>query len=307
MSVIAAVDALPASGLTVSALGTLDRVVPGEWSNITSFDDLVRDVVPDAPPALIAAVRVRAAALEAADPRYGRALQAFTLVDQIDVAAAGAVAASKVTSMFSSLSFLQQFTPKPDTTQALDAGLKLVAELLAFGLLNGMPTEGNAGLARFAGAIEDYARFDLMRLAAWVTFDGLVPLGPDFISKLTTTFTELAGTALSSNAVFDQLGDRIPGDTIEAKKAFIVQTIGTTGDWVNRFVSEKGLSQDGALQSLQGVLSVADGGLDYVAAALDASTNYTAHTGTQTVGRTLAKHAVDALKEETWRHWVTSL
>ena len=32
------------AGLTVSVLQTLDKVVPGEWSNTTRFDDLIREV-----------------------------------------------------------------------------------------------------------------------------------------------------------------------------------------------------------------------------------------------------------------------
>ena len=48
------------------------------------------------------------------------------------------------------------------------------------------------------------------------------------------------------------------------------------------------------LGQLDGVLQIAGSGGDYLAAALDASTAYYAHTGTQTVARTLARHAVDA-------------
>ena len=38
-------------------------------------------------------------------------------------------------------------------------------------------------LAIFLGALGDYSGESLMRMAALVCFDGLVPLGPDFIQK----------------------------------------------------------------------------------------------------------------------------
>ena len=40
MSIIEAVEALPQSSVTVTALQALDHVVPGEWDNTTSFDAL---------------------------------------------------------------------------------------------------------------------------------------------------------------------------------------------------------------------------------------------------------------------------
>ena len=87
---------------------------------------------------------------------------------------------------------------------------------------------------------------------------------------------------------------------------FAIQAIDTTGQWVSRFVEEKQLTREGALASLQGKLGVAEGGLDYVAAAIDATTDYMTHTGTQTVARTLARHAYDQLREDVWNDWVAS-
>jgi hypothetical protein len=71
-------------------------------------------------------------------------------------------------------------------------------------------------------------------------------------------------------------------------------------------VKEKGLTQESTLKQVQAALGVADGGLDYVAAAIDASTTYFSHTGTQTVARALARRALHELRDEVWSQWVKS-
>ena len=55
--VISSLEQLPTEGLTVSALRSLDFVVPGEWDNIHSFDRMVAQVTgsdnPKATPARV--------------------------------------------------------------------------------------------------------------------------------------------------------------------------------------------------------------------------------------------------------------
>lgn len=313
MSVIAALESLPTTGLTVQALQTLDRVVPGEWSNVTRFDAMVADICgPDAPPRLVAQVRLLAQGIEQRDgQRFSQALQIYQVVDRVDQAAAAvsaaSTAASAVSSMFGGLSFLADVAPKPDTTQALDAGMKLVAELLAFSRLHGLPSMDADGIAHFANALADYGRYDLLRIAAWVVFDGVLPLGPDFMAEITRTWRGLATSALSSHGLFDAVGDRIPGDSVADKQGFVISTLETTGDWVNRFIADKGLTQGGVMQQLDSISSLGAGGMDVAAAAIDASTSITAHTGTQTVARALAREAHAALRTKVWNDYVASL
>jgi len=317
MSVIHALETLPTDGLTVQALQTLDRVVPGEWDNVTSYDAMLADICgPDAPPKLVAQVRIMAEAIERRDhERFQQALQIYQLVDRVDQAAAAVSAASTAVSAVSSLfggfggfgKVIEEVAPKPDTTQALDAGLKLVAELLAFSRLHGLPSMDVAGIAHFANALADYGRYDLIRIAAWVVFDGVLPLGPDFMVDITRTWRNLATSAISSNGLFDAVGDRIPGDSVEDKQGFIISTLETTGDWVNGFVKEKGLTQGGVMQQLEGLSGLGAGSMDVVAAAIDASTHVTAHTGTQTVARALAREAHAELQKKVWADYVASL
>ncbi|MEZ4322780.1 MAG: hypothetical protein R3F61_35255 [Myxococcota bacterium] len=308
MAIIASFEALPATGLTVTALQALDFAVPGQWDNPRDFNALLAEVSGVTKPSVLAQIRSRAQAMDVANTgHYAEALRVYQLVDTVDQMAAGAAMAGKVTDMFASLGFLKQYTPRPETTQCVDAGVKLVAELVAFGLLNGMPTATPDGIAKFTGALADYGRYDLLRIAAWVVYDGMVPLGPDFLSKILKTFSAAASNdALTNNAVFQQLGKRLPGDSASAKQAFILQTLDSTGDWVGRFVTERGLTHDKVMSQLKGVLSFADGGADYVAAAIDASTAYVSHTGTQTVARALARHATDQLRADVWNSWLKS-
>ena len=305
---IEALEALPETGLTISALEALDFVVPGEWQNVRSFDALIAEVTGIDKPGVVAAVRRRAEQLQTTDLRYAQAIQIYTLVDTVDQVAAGAAVASKVGgllgSLGGSLGFLEKITPKPETTQSIDAGLKLIAELVAFGRLNGMPNTSPEGLARFAGALTDYGRYDLMRIAAWVVFDGLLPLGPDFVAKLTSNFKGLASDKLVGHDAFKSLSAQLPGATASEKQAFIVKTLDSTAEWITGFVEEKGLTQEKIMGQLKGSLSLAQGSMDYVAAAIDASTNHTTHTGTQTVARALARHSYEQVRQEVWDQWV---
>lgn len=317
MPVIAALESLPTDGLTVQALRTLDKVVPGEWDNVTRFDAMVAEICgEDAPPKLVQQVRLLAQNIEWRDTeRFEQALQIYQVVDRVDQATAAVSAASTAMSAVSGLlggfggfgKVIEEVTPKPETTQAVDAGLKLVAELLAFSRLHGLPSMDVEGIAHFANALADYGRYDLIRISAWVVFDGVLPLGPDFMSDITRTWRGLATSALSSSSLFDAVGDRIPGDNMQDKQGFVVSTLETTGDWVNGFIQEKGLTRGGVMAQVESLSGLGAGSMDVVAAAIDASTDVTAHTGTQTVARALAREAHAALKQKVWSDYVDGL
>lgn len=306
MSVIQSLEALPRDSVTAKALHMLDVVVPGEWEDIASFDRMCAQAAGSDKPRVIAAVKNRAQQIDNyKGENYHRALKVFALVDTVDQVAAGAAVASKIGSLFGADNFLARVAPKPSTTQSIDAGAKLVAELVGFGLLNGLPTSDD-GLIRYAAALQDYAKYDLMRLAAWVVFDGLLPLGPDFVQKILDSWKTAGDGQLAKNPVFRQLASQLPGKGADEKRHFALNALDTTGTWVTKFVEEKGLTQEKALAGVKQILGKVDGGGDYLAAAIDAGTAYYSHTGTQTVARSLARDAVEQLREEQWQAWIAS-
>lgn len=299
---------LPSSGMTLSLLELLDQIIPGQWENQTDLHQIVASATGEQVPAVIQEIAALAEGIFA-DPtaHWNLALALYQGVDTVDQVAAGATVASKVSDLFGGLDFLKKITPKPTTTQALDAGLKLVAEMIAFCLMHGMPSADMQGVARFVVALSDYGRSDLMRIAAWVIVDGLLPLGPEFMQAIIHTFSELADSQLAGHSIFQTLGDRLPGEDVSQKKEFILKALRAASGWVGDFVKTHGLTHEVVKQKVSAIIAVSDDKLDYVAAAIDASTAYFSHTGAQTVARVCAQKAYAQAREAAWQAHVAAL
>ena len=130
-----------------------------------------------------------------------------------------------------------------------------------------------------------------MRMAALVCFDGLIPLGPDFILKAQDTLGGLSPSDLSENSSFSQISSLIPGGDTEGKLNFIGSSFDSVKEWMGSFVSERNLTREGVVSNLQSFIEVSDNSLDYLGAFLDVSTNYYEHTGTQTLAKRLIDRA----------------
>ena len=165
---------LSTARVTPAVLRALDFVVPGEWVNVTSLEQAIEAYLGVTDPSQVAQIKERSLALWQQRPNYSRAVTVFKAVDTADIAVAAAVAASAVPSW----NPFAKITPKADTIQALDAALKLAAEVAAFALLRGIPAATLAEAQAFPAALATYAKADMMRLAAWITIDGILPLGP---------------------------------------------------------------------------------------------------------------------------------
>jgi hypothetical protein len=272
------VENLPQNSLTTRLLGGLDYLVPGEWRNITLFEDMIKDVTGEDDSGLIQQVGERAIALYSDNEQgYQRAVGIFQGVDHTSTAA-GLVS---IASLFTDLA------PKADTTQAIDAGVKLAAELAAFCLTNGIPGDS---ISDFANSIVDYGKEERMRMTAWLAFDCIVPLGPDFLAKIMDSIQSLDLDSLQNHKVFRFVADHLPGD-IAQKKAVVEQNIQTAGDKLQGFANERGMTQDSLLGKVREYVDIADDKLDLVAAALDMTTNTFEHTGIQTVARRIVSRA----------------
>jgi hypothetical protein len=282
-------EKLPKSSMTTRVLGVLDYVVPGEWKNVTSFEGMIQEVTGEDDQALIQRVGERAIALYK-DPEQGyqRAVQIYRLIDDTGGIAGAVSLANKVGHSFEWLSFLETITPKADSTQAVDAGLKLVGELAAFCYCNGIPGDS---VGDFASSLASYEKDDAIRLAAWVTFDGLIPLGPDFLWRTIQFVENFSNDDLAEHGRFARLLSLLPGGGVDEQRKLIKTNLEASATAISGFVESKGIQQQGALDRLKEVLQVADDKLDYVAAAIDLTTNYFEHTGIQSVARRLISRA----------------
>lgn len=131
-----------------------------------------------------------------------------------------------------------------------------------------------------------------MRMTALICFDGLIPLGPDFLEKTGSFIGGLNPSDLSSNPGFKMIKDFIPGDDEGNKLGFIGESFSSVSGWMGNFVNSHGLTPQNIAGNLQSFIEFSDDKLDYLAAFLDVSTNYYEHTGIQTLAHRLIERAV---------------
>ncbi|HEY9670714.1 MAG TPA: FHA domain-containing protein, partial [Waterburya sp.] len=292
-SISTLVDNLPARGMTVYMLRALDFIVPGEWQNLVGFDNTIREVTGVTDKDLIEEIGARAIALYKDHFEvYQQTLWLYQTVDRADSAIGAAALANKIGEKISFLGFLNQLTPKADTVQTIDLCLKLAVEVIAFSRLHGIPTSIDA----FRTSLSNYHNESVMRMAALIAVDGLIPLGPNFILKTQSILSQLQPSQLESNATYQSISSAIPGGSTSGKLSFIGQNFASIQGWMNNFVASRGLTQQQVVSHLQQFMNVADSKLDYLAAFLDLSTNYYEHTGTQTVARNLILRAAQETK-----------
>jgi len=287
----ALVEGLPETSLTTRVLDGLDIFVPGEWRNITVFEQLVKDVTQESDDALIQQVGEGAIALFADESKgYSRAVTVYQGIDAAGTVAGAAALASMAGQRFEIFSFLSDVTPKPDTTQAIDAALKLGGELVAFTLTNGLPGDS---VGDFVAALGAYGKEEKMRLAAWLALDCVLPLGPDFLGKV---LEALDGPLerLEENRIFRFVAEHLPGGLAE-KRDTLKRNVEESRGHLEGMVSTHGITQEGVLARIREYVQIADDKLDVAAAALDLATNTFEHTGIQTVARRVVTRAYQEL------------
>jgi hypothetical protein len=284
------VDELPTGGITVMALRSLDFVVPGEWQNLVGFDNTIRTITGETDEDLIQQIGERAIYLYNDQSQgYQRALWLYQTVDSAAGALGAAALANKVGQSISFLGFLDKLTPKPEKVQSIDLAVKSVVELVSFCQINGIPGDS---IGDFLAALGDYSGESLMRMAALVSFDGLVPLGPDFILKGLSTISNLSPSDLEHNQTFKSVSPLIPGGSPAGQLGFITQSFDSIKGWMSDFVSSRDLTPEKVVGNLQNFVEISKDKLDYLGAFLDMTTNYYTHTGVQTLARRLIERAV---------------
>ncbi|TVQ54946.1 MAG: hypothetical protein EA366_11370 [Spirulina sp. DLM2.Bin59] len=283
------VDDLPEQNLTIRALKTLDFVLPGKWNNLVGFKNTIRTVTGETDEALIKAIGDRAIWLfNDKSEGYQRALWLYQTIDSTGTALGTAALANKVGEKIPLLGFMSKLTPKADKAQTLDLCLKLVVEVVAFCQINGIPGDS---IGDFIKSLSNYSGESLMRMAALVSFDALIPLGPDFIQIVQAKLNSFGPKDLENNSGFSQIKGMIPGKNTAAQLDFIGQSFDSTKGWMGGLVKKHDLSPGKVAGNLSNFIEGSDSKLDYLAAFLDISTNYYEHTGIQTLARRLIERA----------------
>jgi len=283
------VDRLPTGNITVRALQTLDFVAPGEWTNPHNFDRLLQEITRESDPAFLADVKKRANELfDDKNEGYQKAFKIYQRVDSSDKLFGTAALADKIGGSVKFLSFLDKITPAADTTQTIDLSVKLLSELLAFVKVNGIPGDG---IGDFAKALGEYSKASKIRLAALIAFDGLVPLGPDFLVKCSETVARLTKDKLEGSPVFRRIKEFIPEG--RRPEEFVKEAYGAAESQLQKFTTDHAMTREGITSRLKGFIDFTDDKLDYLGAFLDMTTNYYEHTGLQSIATRVIERAVN--------------
>lgn len=284
------VDQLPTGGITVMALKSLDAIIPGQWQNLVGFDNTIRAVTGETDEGLIQQIGERAVTLfNDQSQGYQRALWLYQTVDSASGALGAAALANRIGQDISFLGVLKNLTPKPERAQSIDLCVKLVVELVAFCQINGIPGDS---IGDFLAALGDYSGESLMRMAALVCFDGLIPLGPDFSLKGLSTIKQMSPADLEHNQTFKGVKELIPGGNSAGQLGFISRSFESTKGWMDNFVAAHNLTPEKVVNNLTKFVEISKDKLDYLGAFMDMYVKYYEHTGIQTLARRLIERAV---------------
>ena len=91
--------------------------------------------------------------------------------------------------------------------------------------------------------------------------------------------------------MFKQVNNVIPGRDISAQIRFINQSFEAIENWMNNLLKSHELTPERIVNRLKKYVDISNHKLHHVAAFLDTTTNYYAHTGVQTVANTLITQA----------------
>lgn len=284
------VEDLPTRNLTIFSLNALDKIVPGQWENLVGWDNTIKTISQESDPAILDLVSRRAIALyDDKSQGYQTALWLYDTIDRTGSALGTAALGNKIGEKIPLLGFLNKLTPKAEKAQTIDLSLKLVVEVVAFCKINGIPGDS---LGDFVRSLSDYGGESLMRMSALVCFDGLIPLGPNFIQTVSSRLNNISPKELEDNSQYKNIEQEIPGDSSDGKLSFIGESFDSVKGWMGDFVSSNDLTPQKVSHGLQGFIDFSEDRLDYLAAFLDMSTDYYRHTGVQTLARRLIERSL---------------
>jgi len=288
-TVLERLERLPHRNLTVLALRGISTLVPGGWTNITSAEELIHDVLGSTDPELTRQVRERADELSRARHEgYARALSLYDAVNRSQKAAGGLRVLANVAGALPLVKRLTLFTPANETLQAADLSLKVAAEMLAFTQVNGLPGDS---FADFGASLAEYTSEARVRMAALVCFDAFLPLGDQALQRLDGLLGRVASHELRQLPAYVGMAGLIPGRGDQAHLSFLRRSVDQWVGWADGFSSQLGLTAQRSVRALETTIGPWHGGFEQLAIFLDAFTDTYAHTGVQAVARRLVERA----------------
>ncbi len=293
-SIVELLEELPQDNLTTKVIKALDFIVPGQWQNITNFDQMINSELKkiDNPKKI---ARIRRTAIELYEDKkngYQTAIWLYQTVETTDKAIAAAALADKIGDTFRFIPFLDKLTPQADTVQSVDLKMKLAVESIAYMKMNGITLNP----LKFGQTVaENYRHESLMRMVALLCLDAVLPLGPDFLRKINAKNETEEKSVLDKNPATGVIKDLIPG---QDPQNFIDQTFESMGTWMDGLTQKFGLDRQMLGNKFNSFIEISDDKLDYLAAFLDASTNVMEHTGIQTVARHVIRRAYNQYLQE---------
>ena len=288
--IVQLLDGLDERGVTPMVMTALDWVTPGSYKNVTNFTEMIKLVTGETDDAWIQRCGERAIALyNDKSEGYQRAVWTYRTVDEIGERAGQMAIASELGDSFSFLKVLDWLTPKSEKIQAFDFALKAGAEIYAFTRLNGMPGDS---FGDFVKSLNDMEPERLMRMTSLVCIDGILPLGPNFIEASLKHVGGMSEGDAKKNDRFKNLGDALGEGGFGGQKKLLTHGLESMGDWMKGFVSQKGITQNKVLESVEKFAGKSDNKLDYLAAFLDANCRLYEHTGIQSVARAAISRAM---------------
>ena len=293
MDLQTALATLPQEGLTVKALKALDYVAPGAWSNPTGLDAMIGELT-GASGEQLEWVRARASELFLSpDEAFGEVYGVFQQVDQLDRMQLARSARERLPV----LAVVDAFVPHVAVSQELDAALKVMGEALTFAMLR---ETGRGELGAFVKALRgrDYDGAGMIRMVAWVAFEGLLPFGVEFMPRIVAGVEAIPDVELARNALFVRLARLAPGGTPADKRAYLMRVLEAIAPWAEETVSRYGLTQDAISSRVAGWYARIGGGAEALGLAMDSMSDYISHTGAQTVAHVAIQRAWAELQGE---------
>ncbi len=285
MSIDLMLKSLAGDRVTPAALGLLEPITPGQWRNPTSLLQLVMNE--GATEQSAPAIAERAEAVFAASTRLQDALSIWHALDDRDPELSAEASGVPVGSLLDKVE-------APTTKEAaIDAAMKLVGELLAMASLADVDPESLAMPDGVLAALGEAASADDVRLAAWIAIDGVLTLGDGFMETIGAACED--HQAVIESPVFERIADAIPGESVEQKCAHAFSFLEAAAPLINQFVSSHSLTQDAVQSAFANALAV-EASSSNIAALLESTTDYFAHTGLQSVARVAAYEAYNQLE-----------